>query len=873
MAKLFVNWCEENGLDKEKIIKHCRGVVKKEVVDGKEKDTDVIYTKSTLSVITNVANYGKQVPLLDKKKECQEIKEELSWSKNTYFWICDKCGKLYTSSPNAIQSKINKNKKEGKSSKSHFLCKPCSGDGTTKKKNTGAVKDSLSDENYTLDEWLKIEGVDRKISVVGVYDKDHRIAHITDELDLTDISVNTSERKLIFHCGFHDKYQISEVRTLCGDNRHKYKVNHGKRVSTYGDSFDDVAANDIYMMKCCLDGFSLQDWCLLFYNYPFTTRVILKDDEDNDEDIQNVRLSGNYYEKLKEIERELITKYQDARIQKKCVEGIKRTLAKNIGESYRKNQENELEVENATLESILNNIKNLEEREKFYKKRIEIIDNSVTRTVYHRHTGAMVREYYLNYYKQKQSETLPFDSRELIAWGEKQIKLCCSESEPETICSEVNGITGCVNWCKRFNCRGCNKKTKSQCKTTRLTFTGSSVEEFQDFISEYPKLDTKELKQLVNEISTTKKSIKNGTPKHYHKDFQQAVSYLLKHNLRLQRYVIESLSKSERFLNTYEKRQKNIDTVDRGGLIQKNKRSELFIELSTMMDKILDGSELMDDITRRNLFGEDDKPCILISPDYIDSKYPYVVTERDLEMSNQDLLFGTPIRIKDEDVNNDAERTADNEDVDNNDIKDLKAKFKKGVHFLPKSLSEIKNIENISHVLIEPSNLSLLFNGISENAFDGKTLMAPSLPIGIKRIGRNAFTNCTINGRIEVYDSILHDLVSSGIKSHKYRIKQGGDLGTVHRESDTIGFIQYNDFFKIGEALRVYPNKLTLTREQWNTTPTARETEYINNFQFGTFYNSEDEMATSLLLSWHNIITISDVTAGLIDIYEKLNTH
>ena len=71
--------------------------------------------------------------------------------------------------------------------------------------------------------------------------------------------------------------------------------------------------------------------------------------------------------------------------------------------------------------------------------------------------------------------------------------------------------------------------------------------------------------------------------------------------------------------------------------------------------------------------------------------------------------------------------------------------------------------------------------------------------------------------------------------------------------------------------MRVYEDHLTLYRSG-EAGQGFREYEYMNNFEYRKFYGDDpDDMIISILLAKYNVVTVSQVTDALIDIYNEMN--
>lgn len=158
-----------------------------------------------------------------------------------------------------------------------------------------------------------------------------------------------------------------------------------------------------------------------------------------------------------------------------------------------------------------------------------------------------------------------------------------------------------------------------------------------------------------------------------------------------------------------------------------------------------------------------------------------------------------------------------------------------------------------------------IFTGLGSGTFKGMTVNNCTLPSNIKYLESGCFSDCLFTGDFGCSDAVFAQLSKGGykhnpetqIRIHKKEKKKFSNK--INGEN----FTQYMDFFKAGEALRVYADRLTLVDEK------GHESEYINNYQWNKFYDSMDGMTYLMLLSYYKVVTVSDVTGALVDIYNK----
>jgi len=139
------------------------------------------------------------------------------------------------------------------------------------------------------------------------------------------------------------------------------------------------------------------------------------------------------------------------------------------------------------------------------------------------------------------------------------------------------------------------------------------------------------------------------------------------------------------------------------------------------------------------------------------------------------------------------------------------------------------------------------------------------IPENITEIDADFFDTCKFTGKLTIPKSLLPKLVEVGFKE-----SSGVNIDFISNSPKMTlksqrgsNYTEFLNVFKKDEILRMYEDRLTLVDKSRN------EREYINNFKWKKFYNSEEELATCLMLSWFGIVTATDMTGGLVDIYRK----
>lgn len=160
------------------------------------------------------------------------------------------------------------------------------------------------------------------------------------------------------------------------------------------------------------------------------------------------------------------------------------------------------------------------------------------------------------------------------------------------------------------------------------------------------------------------------------------------------------------------------------------------------------------------------------------------------------------------------------------------------------------------------SELHELFNCLESNSFSDMTFEFLEMPDFISDLKENSFLDCKCN-KLLLNTSLLGKVVRAGLSIDEIDLKKPDSIRLDKYVDRSSGYVEYRNLYKKGEHLRVYTNKLTLysNREEYS---------YVNQFKYRKFYNNSDELAKSLLLGWFDIVVLSDVTLGLLDIYRKM---
>lgn len=796
-----------NGISIDDVKKSCRGSVK-----------GGIYTKGTLPVLyVENGNYKtKEIPVLDDEKVCEEVLTENKGSDNRYYFICSSCGKLRTAKPEYICSNAE-----------NFgvisICSACNWNGKDSSRNK---------PSRTLKDWLENEGKQRKYRLIGQYDEGLDV--INTKIRSECFSYKADAKNMVFYCEEHDTYQmISEVRELCDDKRYKERYSNSKSGAEYAK------------MKCCEDVFTLQDWCLLFYNYVFTAKekLIFKYEDIDDRTKEREEIS-EYSDTDKfaigEIPIERLMELYEDRIRHSI--NLKENASRELKEQKKKlsqYERSELERQkNADKITIQNaRIQKTKDLCDAYKKRIDyyrkVLRDGQTTYRYCPYTGEMVRKYYLN---ADDNSLESFSSSSLRMLDNTDIQMKCDYDE--CYLCKLYSLASCYKnerlstrkvWCRDIYCNHCEDIIFNKNRSTLLT-----IDNCDEYIQKYELVNGQDIKQIVEHMNTDMNSVRDGERR-----ISYVINDLLKNNKKIQSTICRAIQYSNSNYKLYETH----------SIV--SQRRALY---DAMGEKWIE-YEKSEQFTADMMLGH--TIYMLISPIYSKSQYLYIVSKDMYDMSSENCLYGIPIKIK------------------NSVRRSLIFEFQKHPDEICSFVDsqDIKDIEDVNDIQLSERTMSKLFNAIPSNAFEKKLIQHFVVPGFISQIEEDAFYGCDLED-VYIRPDRTMLLADMGLTTKDCNITSGkvafADIKRKREESQ-LGFIQYNDFFKKGEALRIYPDKLTLTRRQDILSDNRNDIPYISNFEYSTYYNSDEEMAICLLLSQRGIMTISNVTAGLVDIYEKLN--
>ena len=395
-------------------------------------------------------------------------------------------------------------------------------------------------------------------------------------------------------------------------------------------------------------------------------------------------------------------------------------------------------------------------------------------------------------------------------------------------------------WCRSL-CDGCDEITKnSALKTERIT----DVNEFlKVYYTDEIKKEVAEIKKKNDEKLKLYKSLPNeGT------SLENTINYILQIDRSLQDDIKNIL------VTSYDIGQEAKGIFIDEGIIKNRNR------IIKILKQITSGNKSNNCYTRCVLLGQEVYfvlPCREINK--IRQTYDYIIPLNKTTINGLDrgILFGKPVKLKD----------------------NVRSKMLVSKNQLDTIIDEL-NIKEINY-----KQLSNVFNGISTNSFVNQIFKQDFiLPSTTQELEIGAFRNCICNGRFEAPTTILGQLTRGFSNLTKVKLCAGyfnrdkkeefyvsGRFGIRVTKPARTNYIQYNDVFKIGEALRVYEDHLTLYRSG-EAGQGFREYEYMNNFEYRKFYGDDpDDMIISILLAKYNVVTVAQVTVARIEIYNEMN--
>lgn len=187
--------------------------------------------------------------------------------------------------------------------------------------------------------------------------------------------------------------------------------------------------------------------------------------------------------------------------------------------------------------------------------------------------------------------------------------------------------------------------------------------------------------------------------------------------------------------------------------------------------------------------------------------------------------------------------------------------------------------EHISKRRVKLEQLHHWFDGLSSESYGNQIFSNLELPGFIRLLEPGSFKESVCNANLSIPTHLLLQLTRAGLEvTEKCKVKliRTGSFGLNDfvktdyfkegTEKKVIDYVEYQSLFKADESIRVYADKLTIIRG-------TKEIKYINNFHYKKFYNSADELIICLLLAYYRVIVTTDVTLGLIELYQEMDNR
>lgn len=434
---------------------------------------------------------------------------------------------------------------------------------------------------------------------------------------------------------------------------------------------------------------------------------------------------------------------------------------------------------------------------------------------------------------------------------------CKNNLESKVFKAKIKNITDGVMWCDcdsiKKDCEQCSndaKKIAEDALSNKIDLNNFLRE---NCTKEEIEVVLKELEQknkIFKDINLTSTTIEN------------LANEIISSNMEAFKVIKNAYKKNEKRLSP--KSLENIEKVN----IEKV-RSEFIKELMELLDtnvelqRKLTLSEKTNKDNEENNENKEDMIYIVVGKSVNTSEYDFLIRLDKITKAalNKGILYGRPIILKEDIPETEGERfkSVDNKIypvIGNENLKVLLRKY-----------TVTKITEN---------NWNNLFNGFA-GPFKNKRFTTLEIPDEVEKIKPGCFKDCNadqvtfpkhIKGQLKYkYEESKNDkgkcIISGTCNNDVASRKQPQTQGT--------NFIQYNDVFKMSEALRVYEDHLTLYRGE-EAGHGFREYEYIDNFEYQKFYGDDpDDLVLSLLLALNEKVIVSEVTDALIDIYNEMN--
>ncbi len=408
--------------------------------------------------------------------------------------------------------------------------------------------------------------------------------------------------------------------------------------------------------------------------------------------------------------------------------------------------------------------------------------------------------------------------------------------------SQIKNITNGIMWCDSDtnidNCVKCGNEAEKIKKDSLLnkidlnTFLRENCtkEEIEKILKEYDKKI--KLYKYVNITSDSIEKLANEI-------------------------IFSSTSAFKVIKGAYERNEKRLNPKRLEGLEETN-IEEIRNEFIREIKEFLSTNEVLNRMRTLSLEGN---IYIIIAKSENTSEYDFLIKldKITIKALDEGILYGKPIVLKDGILGTEWEK------LENVNKKIYPVTDDTTLEALLKG-----NITSLSF-----NNWNNLFNGLA-GPFENIRFTTLELSDRIEKIKPGCFKDCEANKTYfpkHIRGQLKYKYTESKNDNGICKIEGTCNNNVASRRQPQMqgtNFIQYNDVLKMGEALRVYENRLTLYRE--GEGQGFKEYEYMNNFEYQKFYGDDpDDLILSLLLALNEKVIVSEVTDALIDIYNEMN--
>lgn len=449
-----------------------------------------------------------------------------------------------------------------------------------------------------------------------------------------------------------------------------------------------------------------------------------------------------------------------------------------------------------------------------------------------------------------------------ILGNNEKCKFKCSNNDIQKWESMLRKVAyGETKWCNNTSCstNGCVREKERE----KWSKYYSSLEEF---IKEYYDHNRKVVESALNNLEKNKiTKIETIAKTLDTKRLNENILLMLKNQKLLQDYVLRLLQgrddENKDILIYIKKRKRIIDIIldiDGDTKINNTKMEKIRKEYDEAEKKKVEMIRQWHERAQSL-----DQHLVMLLRDSWDKYYDYII-ELDnftIKKAKNGILYGRPTHFKDEEFEK-------YEDITYNWVafKIIRKNELDSVLDKERYKDELKANRH--------EKLSPIFNGLLPESIDnvrfGDIFRIPKF---ITELTLDSIKNCTFDS-LMFHPTVLEDFTkiynnnNNNTFSRNPTIIRIGKFNIKNKKIEK-NYIQYNDVFKMGEALRVYEDHLTLYRGEVGQG--LQEYEYMNNFEYHKFYMNSDEMIITIHLAQLNIVSVSEVTDALIDIYNEMN--